>query len=305
MANVRRLVWLRRVLVCCFAAVVAPCLAGGAASDAVAGEQRQSVETLITKGQEQFDEQLYEESIQTLSAALMRPGIAATEKIEVYRLLAYNYITLRRDEEADAAVRGLLVLDPKFELPESESPRFRDFFAAIREAWEEEGRPGLEPTPRGPEPRTDSQVVIRHAPPAQVDPGLDVSVTGTVDDPNAAVDELVLYYREGSSEKFTTVKVDFTVRKFRTEIPGSAVEPPLVEYYLEALDAAGLPLATRGDAASPLRIAVADESSWYTSPWFWVPVSAVVVAGIVVAAVVATQGSDEGGTAAVTVNVFE
>jgi hypothetical protein len=77
-----------------------------------------------------------------------------------------------------------------------------------------------------------------------------------------------------------------------------------VEYYLEALDETGLPLATRGDAASPLRIAVPDESSWYTSPWFWVPVSAVVVAGIVVAAVVATQAGEE-GTAAVTVNVFE
>jgi hypothetical protein len=114
-----------------------------APGDAMAGEAKQSVASLVKKGQELFDEQMYEESIQTLSAALMRPGIAKQEKIEVYRLLAYNYITLRRDEEADAAVRGLLVLDEGFQLPESESPRFREFFQATREKWEEEGKPSV------------------------------------------------------------------------------------------------------------------------------------------------------------------
>ncbi|MBW2524649.1 MAG: hypothetical protein JRI23_10760 [Deltaproteobacteria bacterium] len=304
MVKVRRLVWLRRFLALCLVALGAAGLGLVAPGDAWAGEQRQSVKSLINKGQDQFDEQMYEESIQTLSAALMRPGIAKKEKIEVYRLLAYNYITLRRDEEADAAVRGLLVQDPEFELPESESPRFRDFFKTTREAWEEEGKPGLTEETEGAPPPPDVRVAIKHASPAQVDAGLDVSITGTVDDPDAAVDKVVLYYRVSSGDKFTSAKVKFTVRKFSAEIPGESVEPPLVEYYLEAQDDAGLPLATRGDAASPLRIAVPDESSWYTSPWFWVPVSAVVVAGIVVAAVVATQAGDE-GTAAVTVNVFE
>jgi hypothetical protein len=129
-------------------------------------------------------------------------------------------------------------------------------------------------------------------------------LTGTVKDPEARVDKLVLHYRTGSSGKFSTGNVSFSIRKFTAEIPAEAVEPPLVEYYLEALDEAGLPVASRGDATSPLRIAVPDESSWYASPWFWVPVGAVVVAGIVVAAVVATQ-SGEAGTATVTVNVFE
>ena len=304
MANLRRLGWLRRVLAFCLVALVAVSVGIGAAGDAAAGEQRQSVKSLITKGQDLFDEQMYEESIQTLSAALLRPGIGKKEKIEVYRLLAYNYIVLRRNEEADGAVRGLLVQEPEFELPDSESPRFRDFFQSTRDAWEEEGRPGFAEHTAAGAARPGKRVSIKHTSPAQVDAGLAVSITGTVDDSKAAVDKMVLYYRTGSSDKFTQTKVKFTVRKFSAEIPSAAVEPPLVEYYLEALDETGLPLATRGDAASPLRIAVPDESSWYTSPWFWVPVSAVVVAGIVVAAVVATQAGEE-GTAAVTVNVFE
>src|SRR5262245_41588052 len=90
--------------------------------------QGKSATTLIQRGADLFDDQQYEESIQTLSAALVRPGTSAAEKIEIYRLLAYNYITLKRTEEADAAVRGLYVLDETFTLPSTESPRFREFF---------------------------------------------------------------------------------------------------------------------------------------------------------------------------------
>jgi hypothetical protein len=32
---------------------------------------------------------------------------------------------------------------PGFELPKTESPHFRDFFAATRARWEAEGHPGL------------------------------------------------------------------------------------------------------------------------------------------------------------------
>ena len=53
---------------------------------------------LIQKGQSQFDEQQYEESVQTLSAALLRPSNTPAQKVEIYRLLALNYITLGRKD---------------------------------------------------------------------------------------------------------------------------------------------------------------------------------------------------------------
>src|SRR2546426_5129173 len=96
---------------------------------------KQSVAALIKKGQDFFDDQRYEESIQTLSAALLRPEIAKSEKLEVFKLLAFNYIVLDKSEEADGAVRGLLVTDEGFELPKSESPRFREFFEKTRKKW--------------------------------------------------------------------------------------------------------------------------------------------------------------------------
>jgi len=273
----------------------------GRAPDAYAEGAKQSVSGLIKKGQDLFDEQLYEESIQTLSAALMRPGIGKTEKVEVYRLLAYNYIALQRNDEADAAVRGLLVLDESFELPDTESPRFRDVFKSVRKKWIAEGKPGTETT--GETERVAANVVIKHTSPAQVEEaGLGVSLTGTIDDPKAVIAKVKLYFRQGSSEKFKAAKVTYTMRKFTAEIPGEAVQPPLVEYYLEALDEKGLPVASRGDIESPLRIAVPEGTSWYESPWFWVPVGVVVVGAIIVGVVL---GTSQTPSSAVTVNVFD
>src|SRR5512133_2397242 len=111
--------------------LAAPILVAAAcalAGEAPAGAQGKTTTTLIQRAGALFEDQQYEESIQTLSAALLRPGSSEAEKVETYRLLAYNYIILKRTEEADAAVRGLLVLNEKFSLPPTESPRFRDFY---------------------------------------------------------------------------------------------------------------------------------------------------------------------------------
>src|SRR5258708_3923783 len=53
-----------------------------------------STQKLIDQARERFEEQQYDESIQKLSAALLRPDITPAQKIDVYRWLAYNYIVL-------------------------------------------------------------------------------------------------------------------------------------------------------------------------------------------------------------------
>jgi hypothetical protein len=280
-------------------ALTAPVIAVPTVAHAQA--KKQAVDALIKKGQDLFDEQRYEESIQTLSAALMRPGISRDDKIRVYQLLAYNYIVLQQDEEADAAVRGLLVVDPEFSLPETESPRFRDFFENTRTKWNDEGRPGFEIGASGGPP-----VKLKHSAPAQVESGLAISLTGNIEDPKAVVAKVVLFYRSGSGGKFKTAKVKYAMLKFSAEIPASAVEPPLVEYYVQALDENGLPVASRGDAELPLRIVVPEESSAISSAALWVPVGLGVVATAVVTVLVV--GAATGlfaSESTVSVNVFD
>ena len=289
-----------RVFGLLLALLLAFCAVTAAPTIAHAQSKKQSVASLLKKGQELFDEQRYEESIQTLSAALMRPGIDKQEKVDVYKLLAYNYIVLQRDDEADGAVRGLYAQDPDYVLPETESPRFRDFFVKVKEEWEAEGRPGLQvDKPEGP---AASKVKIKHASPAQVDAGATISVEGSIDDPEAQVAVVRVFYRQGSDGKFVGVKAKYAMRKFSVDIPAQVVEAPLVEYYVVAFDNGLLPVASRGDADVPLRIAVNDGGGVLTSPWFWVPVSVAVVAAVVIPVVIVTTRSSE---ATVRVNVFE
>lgn len=253
-----------------------PAYAQTAAKDA-----KSSVTSLIQRGSELFDDAEYEESIQTLSAALLRPGSTKQEKVEIYRLLAYNYIVLKRSDEADAAVRGLLVLDENYKLPDSESPRFRDFFKATREKWESEGKPGREK----PDAPVEKPVRIMHQSPAQVPPGSTIKLTGRVEDPDGRVRGMTLAYRTGSEGKFVLASAKYTLGEFEGEIPKTAVKSPFVEYYLQAIDKGGLPLTSRGDVANPLRVVVpaTEKKGVLSSPAFWIPVGLVVVGGGVAA----------------------
>ncbi|MFO0759885.1 MAG: tetratricopeptide repeat protein [Byssovorax sp.] len=265
-----------------------------------------STTSLIQRGGALFEDQQYEESIQTLSAALVRPGSTEAEKIETYRLLAYNYIILKRTEEADAAVRGILVQSENFSLPPTESPRFRDFFEATKKKWIDEGKPGK---PKAAVPVVDKPVKIAHASPAEAIMDATIKLTGSVEDPDGRVRGVQLAYRAGTSGKFTTVAGTYALGEFRTQIPGTAVKPPLMEYYLQAVDKGGLPIATRGDVTAPLRVVVPAPSSVVKSPFLWVPVGLAVVGGAVAAAYFLTRPGAEGpgpqSTSTVTIRIKE
>jgi hypothetical protein len=253
-----------------------------------AAPKRATVGSLITKASDLFDDQRYEESIQTLSGIVVRGDSTPTEKIAAYRLLAMNHIALSRAEEADAAVRALYAIDENFELPATESPKFREFFQKSKAAWEAEGKPGKK-VEGGGDPEAKA-VVIKHASPAQVEAGTAVPIEGTIDDPDVRVETVDLYFRSAKGGKFSEQSLAYSMGSFRGQIPAELVTPPLVEYYVLAKDKAGLPLSSRGDAEVPLRIVVPEESSSVVeSPWFWIPIGVTVVGGAVLTAVLATQ----------------
>lgn len=218
---------------------------------------------LVQRGRDLYEDQRYEDSIQTLSGALVRPGNTRAQRIEIYRLLAFDYIILGRKDEADAAVRALLSLQPDFELPRSESPRFRDFFAATRTRWEAEGRPGLVTEQTAPRP-----VALKHASPSEAKPDEEIPLAAQLEDPDHRVSGVTLFYRTGSSGKYaeTTASIDPADGAVRTSIPAAVVRGPYVAYYLLARDKSGLPLASSGDADAPLRIPVPEKSGGWVLP---------------------------------------
>ncbi len=234
---------------------------GGGAAPSKGANVGSQDKDLVAKAQALFDDQQYEESIQTLSAALVRPSNTREKKVEIYRLLSLNYITLNRKEEAESAVRGLLSIQPDYQLPPGESPRFRDFFTAVRAKWEGEGRPGLvKDDPNLP------KVNVKHGSPTQADPNTAIDIVARLEDPGARVAEVHVHYRTGSHDDFQDLVAPLAEGRARVQIPASAVKPPIVEYYIEAVDKAGGVVGTRGDASTPIRVAVSEPQRGWVVP---------------------------------------
>lgn len=256
---------------------------------------------LIARGRSLFEDQQYEESIQTLSAAILRPNLAKEQRIEVLRLMALNYITLNRKEEAESAVRGLLATDETYELPKNESPRFRDFFATARKKWEADGKPGVQV--QGSVATQLAPVNIGHTSPSTTTPGTAIPLTIKMDDPQGRVYDVKLYYRTGSKGKFAEMATPIDAGSGKATIPTTAVKPPLVEYYFQGFDKGGLPIVARGDAAAPLRVAVPEPAK---GGWI-LPVAiggGVLVAGAV-AIIVGVIASSGAGKQTVSVSIVE
>lgn len=270
----------------------------GAPAAVLAQRSPSSTRDIIARGQAEYDDLRFQEALQTFSAALVRAGNTSEDLARIYRYLALTYLALDRREEAEGAYRSLLGLAPDTVPGADLSPRFREFFSRVRARWEADGRPGLPP----PAP-----VAIAHRSPPQAERGTSVTLSALLDDPDARVRSLVLAYRQGTDAVFQRVECrrgeDGT---YTATIPPSAVTPPLVEYYFEALDAGGLPVAGRGDVAAPLRIAVPAPSGDVTEePAFWIAIgggAAVLIAGAILIGVLASQGSPQNATLVFTID---
>jgi hypothetical protein len=261
--------------------------------------QHKSPHDLVARGKALFDDQQYEESIQTLSAALLRPNNTKAQRIEIYRLLALNYITLNRKEEAESAVRGLLALDPDYALPATESPRFRDFFKSARAKWEADGRPGVvTETATAPTP-----VTMQHVSPQQAKPGTDIPLSVKLDDPQGRVYDVKLFFKGESAKKFAEQETQLGNGVAKGTIPGRVVQPPLVEYFFEGFDKGGLPIVTRGDVDAPLRVAVpAPSKGWLIG--LGVGAGVAVVAGVIIGVLFATGAVGGGNQSVASISVF-
>ena len=244
-----------------------------------------TTQVLLDRASAHFDKQEYEDTIQSLATALLRPNGTHAQHIQICRLLAFSLITLRRLDEAEATVRGLLALDETFEVATTESPRFRDFFSAVRGRWVSEGKPG-----RGILWPGDALVRIHHTSPIKTPAKQTFELKGTLEDPSERIRAIRLFYRTGATGSFSETQARFFPGKFEVEIPGEKVSPPLLEYYIQGIDGAGVPILSSGDPLAPLRVFV-PSNSIFKSPWFWVPVGAIVVGGAVAATAVLSHNA--------------
>ncbi len=217
---------------------------------------------LIEEGIKQYNDLEYENSINTLSAALIRPGNSKEQKIEIYEYLGLNYLILGREEEAEGAFRSLLAIDETWSFdPVSTPPKFLEFFEKVRDKWIAEGKPGVETVPVVEKP-----VVIFHKVPDKGKKGDEVDLKIELENPKKTPVTVRLYYKPTESKKYKDMTAslkgysdDGNKMYYMASIPSEAVVDPSVDYFIQVEDSSGKVINSKGDENAPLRIPVPGE----------------------------------------------
>lgn len=264
---------------------------------------------LIDQGIQEYNDLMYEESVNTLSAALMRPGNSNDQLIEIYKYLGLNYLLLEKLDEAGGAFRQLLCIDETWEFdPMTTSPKITTFFNSVKQQWIQEGKPGKAKPAAAP-------VTISHKVPDKGVRNEQINVKFTVSDPDLIISKVSLFVRKGKhylEYGATPVAPPAAETVYMATIPGDLVTPPAVDYYLQAVDMAGKVIATRGDADAPLRVTVPGEEKVSVAKkwWFWTIIGVAVagIAGGIAGGVVASNkngGNGPSDPASFIINICE
>lgn len=266
-----------------------------------AGAQSFPDNPLIAQGIDLYNDLEYEQSITMLQRALVRAENVPEQKIAIFQYLALDYLVLDRAEDAVQAFRQLLAIQPEYELdPAVFSPEHRRFLEGVRAQWESEGRPGWV----SPESLL-RPVVVNHELPAEAERDRSLDLQVSVIDPDGRLRQLVVSYRAPGEPGFVRVPAEAVAGGFAATVPGDRIQPPLIEYFFEALDAQGRVVGTRGDERSPLRVPVPgdEEGSIVEEWWFWTLIGVGVAASVAIplAVVYGGEGSSSSDPATVTI----
>ena len=106
--------------------------------------------------------------------------------------------------------------------------------------------------------------------------------------PGGAAQKIDLFYRTRGQSRFLEMSAPLDARGGASLVlPGPSVHPPALEYYLLALDDAGVLVAEAGSMAQPLPVDVqARKKPVYAKGWFWGMISGLLVAGAGAATIV-------------------
>lgn len=258
----------------------------------------QAIETYLERGKKLFEEQEYTAAIQTLAPVTRDARATRSQRLRALEVIALAQFIRNDKAAARATFERILDIDPGYQLRDtSGSPDLRAFFDDLKKQL----IPGFDP---------NAGADLEHAAPtagAAATP-LEIEVRVT----RGNVFDLVLATRRrGELSYATTALTPRGGNRWRAHLtPPASTKPYVLEYYVEARDAGGGPIARIGAPDQPLEIAlsaggdtpVVTRRPWY-SRWYVYAGGAAVAAGIGGVIVAATRGPDPGSLPPHTITV--
>jgi tetratricopeptide (TPR) repeat protein len=226
---------------------------------------------LVQKGVAAYNDLEYPKAIDLLNKAL-KETLTREERVATYRTLAFSHVALGDIDKARGDFENLLRTDPKSSLDRSASPKVRGLFEEAKGKLAtgvikpEVGKTLAELTPE-----------LRPAAPKEGE-----ALVVDVYHPGGIAVTLQLFYRTRGTANFSKVSGEGSLGRFSVTIPGMAIEAPGIEYYVEALDDNGAPIAAAGSLASPILLDIAARGKpVYKRGVFWGVLGGVLVAGAI------------------------
>jgi hypothetical protein len=244
-----------------------------------------AIEAYLTRGQKLFSDQEYAGAIQALTPVTRDARATRAQRLRALELIALAQFIRDDQAAARATFERILDIDPGYQLRDtSGSPKIRAFFESVKK----QVIPGFDP---------NAGADLEYAAPTAGTAGkqieLEVRVTrGNVFDLAVATrvrGELSYHVKQFSPRGDN---------RWRARIsPEPSAKPYVLEYYVEARDAGGGPIARIASPDQPLEIILSPGGDtrrpWY-GRWYIAAGAAVVAAGITGVAIAATRGPGEG-----------
>ncbi len=256
----------------------------------------QAIETYLERGRRLFEEQEYAGAVQALAPVTRDARATRAQRLRALELIALAQFIRNDQGAARATFERILDIDPGYQLRDtSGSPQLRAFFDELKKQL----IPNFDP---------NAGADLEHAAPTAGSAGKPVELEVRVTRGN--VFDLVIATRRRGELSYAlaplTPRGDSRWRARITPPPSS--KPYVLEYYVEARDAGGGPIARIAAPDQPLEIALsaggpeAGGRPWY-SRWYVIAGGAAVAAGIGGVVVAATRGPEAGSLPPHTVTV--
>jgi len=246
-----------------------------------------TIETYLARGEKLFEEQEYAGAIQTLAPVTRDARATRAQRLRALEMIALSQFIKNDKAAARATFERILDIDPGYQLRDtSGSPAMRSFFDDLKSQL----IPNFDPK---------AGADLEHAAPTAGSAGAPIEIQVRVTR-GLVFDTFVSTRRRGELTYTVAPLKPRGDNRWHTRLtPPASSKPYVLEYFVEARDAGGAPIARIGGPDQPLEIALSAGGSASRRPWYgrwYVYAGAVGAAALLGGIIVATTRGPEPGS---------